>query len=61
MGWTGINVDPPQREVDPEDPYADPVALLQHRQQKVREKLVRVEKAKVRYPPCNSPLSFASC
>ena len=47
MGWTGVYADPPEREVDPEHPYADPAALMQHRQQKVREKLIRVEKAKV--------------
>ena len=48
MGWTGVYADPPERDIDPENPYADPAALMQHRQQKVREKLIRVEKAKVR-------------
>ena len=60
MGWTGINVDPPERDLDPENPYADPAALLQHRQQKVREKLVRIERAKVPIPPLHRILSYAA-
>lgn len=47
MVWTGPSFEPPDRPFDPEHPYADPAALIQQRQQKVREKLVRVEKAKV--------------
>ena len=32
---------------NPDDPYADPVALLEHREHVVWEKEVRVEEAKV--------------
>jgi hypothetical protein len=48
MGWSGPNFEPPNRPFDPEDPYADPAALIQQRQHRAREKIVRVEKAKVR-------------
>ena len=58
MGWSGVYADPPEREIDPEHPYADPAALMQHRQQRVREKLIRVEKAKVR---CSFLISALLC
>ncbi len=47
MGWSGPTFEPPERPLDPEDPYADPAALIQHRQHRAREKIVQVEKAKV--------------
>ncbi|EIE24286.1 hypothetical protein COCSUDRAFT_28734 [Coccomyxa subellipsoidea C-169] len=47
MGWSGPEFEPPSRPFDPEDPYADPAALIQQRQHKAREKIVRVEKAKL--------------
>ena len=33
---------------NPEEPYKDPVALLEHRELLVRQKFVRMEKAKAR-------------
>ncbi|KAK9844001.1 hypothetical protein WJX81_001642 [Elliptochloris bilobata] len=32
---------------NPDDPYADPVALLEHRELEVRKKFIRMEKAKI--------------
>ena len=37
----------PPPNYNPEDPYADPVALLEYREWQMREKLVKVEEAKV--------------
>ncbi|BDA46010.1 probable NADH dehydrogenase [ubiquinone] 1 beta subcomplex subunit [Coccomyxa sp. Obi] len=47
MVWSGPSFEPPERPIDPEDPYADPAALIQHRQHRAREKIVQVEKAKI--------------
>jgi hypothetical protein len=48
MGWPGVFAPPPPKNYDPEDPYADPVALTEQRQAVMRQKAVQVEKAKVR-------------
>ena len=37
--------EPPHR--DPEDPYADPVALLEYREWALKRKYIDIEKAKV--------------
>ena len=37
----------PPENYSPEDPYADPVALVEHREYTVRQKTIQVEKAKV--------------
>jgi hypothetical protein len=58
MGWK-----PPQFPTEdhpdwnPDDPYADPVALLEHRELMVRQKFVRQEKAKVQ--PCSPAAAHA--
>ena len=38
------------KNFDPENPYADGVAMIQHREHIVREKMIKVETAKVRLP-----------
>jgi hypothetical protein len=48
MGWPGFFAPPPPENYNPEDPYADPVALTEQRQAVMRQKAVQVEKAKVR-------------
>jgi len=47
MGWRGFRFpeDPPQ--VNPDDPYGDPVALIESREYSLRRKMIDVEKAKV--------------
>jgi hypothetical protein len=47
MVYSGPKFDPPSRPFDPEHPYDDPVALFEQREQRAREKIVQVEKAKV--------------
>ena len=37
----------PPENYNPEDPYADPVALVEHREYNVRQKAIQVERAKV--------------
>lgn len=39
--------DAPPEDFDPAKPYADPVAMLEQREYRVREKLIQVEKAKI--------------
>eukprot|EP00884_Botryococcus_braunii_P010880 jgi/Botrbrau1/19794/Bobra.0124s0042.1 len=47
MPWKGVYAPPPPENFDPEDPYKDPVALTEHRLYLMREKAVKVEKAKI--------------
>ncbi len=51
--YTGPKFEPPSRPYDPEDPYADPAALFEQREQKAREKFVQIEKAKVQCICCS--------
>lgn len=47
MGWTPPAFGQSERPFDPEDPYADPAALIEQRIKKTHEKMVQIEKAKV--------------
>ena len=48
MVWSGRKLPTEDAQnFNPEDPYADPVALLEHREYVVWEKEVKVEEAKV--------------
>ena len=48
MRWKpGQFPDGPPDNYNPEDPYKDPVALQEFREYAVRQKKIRVEKAKV--------------
>jgi hypothetical protein len=46
---------PPSNNYNPEDPFADPVAKLEHRDAVVREKFVHVAKCQVRSPETDIP------
>jgi len=46
---------PPSKNYNPEDPFADPVAKLEHRDAVVREKFVHVAKCQVRTIHCPQP------
>ena len=50
MGWKAGKFpnDPPER-FNPDDPYADPVALLEYREWVMRRKNIDIEKAKVTF------------
>ncbi|GJP54296.1 hypothetical protein CLOM_g15745 [Closterium sp. NIES-68] len=45
-GKPTFDVTPPD-DFDPSNPYADPVAMLEHREWLVREKMVAIERAKL--------------
>lgn len=47
MGWSPPTFGKAERPFDPEDPYADPAALIEQRIKKTHEKMVQIEKAKV--------------
>ena len=47
MVWSPPAFGKADRPFDPEDPYADPAALIEQRIKKTHEKMVQVEKAKV--------------
>jgi hypothetical protein len=48
MGWDGWKFpEGPPKNFDPENKYADPVALLEEREYITRQKMIKVEKAKV--------------
>ena len=47
MGWSPPAFGKAERPFDPEDPYADPAALIEQRIKKTHEKMVQIEKAKV--------------
>ena len=47
MGWSPPSFGQAERPFDPEDPYADPAALIEQRIKKTHEKMVQIEKAKV--------------
>lgn len=48
--WAGPKYpDGPPPNYDPENPHADPVALLEHREYEVRRKEVGVAKAQVQH------------
>ncbi len=47
MGWSPPTFGQAERPFDPEDPYADPAALIEQRIKKTHEKMVQIEKAKV--------------
>ena len=47
MVWRGFKFSDEPPHVDPEDPYADPVALLEYREWALRRKYIDIEKAKV--------------
>ena len=47
MGWTGFRFPEEKPEIDPNDLYKDPVALMEYREWQVRRKQIDIEKAKV--------------
>ena len=47
MVWRGFKFSDEPPHVNPEDPYADPVALLEYREWALRCKYIDIEKAKV--------------
>jgi hypothetical protein len=47
MGWKGFRFPEEPPQVNPDDPYGDPVALIESREFAVRRKAIDVEKAKV--------------
>ena len=47
MGWRGFRYSDEKPEINLEDPYADPIALMKYREYEVRRKQIDIEKAKV--------------
>lgn len=47
MGWKGFRFPEEPPQVNPDDPYGDPVALIESREFAVRRKAIDVEKAKL--------------
>ena len=56
MVWSQPAFGKAERPFDPEDPYADPAALIEQRIKKTHEKMVQVEKAKVSVRDLHTPL-----
>jgi len=47
MGWRGFRFPEDPTQVNPDDPYGDPVALIESREYSLRRKMIDVEKAKL--------------
>ena len=46
MGWRGLRFPEEAPEIDMEDKYKDPIALMKYREHEVRRKQIDIEKAK---------------